>query len=239
MSFLFWKGLWQFVYCCGAWIEWEEKLLKYFLSHYEWKVANGVSFSGALFDEQSGSEEAAFARGIELVNDDRTILSRSIVDMDVARHAYKRCLTRLPAIVSSYYSLGLGLENESPQIELFQSEPSSSHNIMTFYSSIGHRMKPWFCGIGLKVYTVHRVWTLASLAILHCTFKPLPQNMGTIVGVATLLNAIFIPIASRFRLEEHEIMISPIQFLPLVTTRHFNTASAAVNNEWCKVGMTI
>jgi len=41
---------------------------------------------GALFDEQSGSEEAAFARGIELVNDDRTILSRSIVDMDVARY---------------------------------------------------------------------------------------------------------------------------------------------------------
>ena len=56
-----------------------------FLSHYEWKVANGVSFSGALFDEHSGSEEAAFQRGIELVNDDRTILSRSIVDMDIAR----------------------------------------------------------------------------------------------------------------------------------------------------------
>ena len=56
-----------------------------FLSHYEWKFANGVSFSGALFDEHSGSEEAAFQRGIELVNDDRTILSRSIVDMDIAR----------------------------------------------------------------------------------------------------------------------------------------------------------
>lgn len=56
-----------------------------FLSHYGWKVANGVSFLGALFDEHSGSEEAAFQRGIELVNDDRTILSRSIVDMDIAR----------------------------------------------------------------------------------------------------------------------------------------------------------
>ena len=38
--------------------------------------------------------------------------------------------------------LGLGLENESPQIELLQSEPSSSHHIMTIYSSTPHRMKP-------------------------------------------------------------------------------------------------
>ena len=80
-----------------------------------------------------------------------------------------------------WWTLGLELENESPQIELLQSEPSSSHNIMTFYSSIGHRMKPWFCGIGLKVYTVNRVWTLASLAILHCNFKPIPQNQGFIL----------------------------------------------------------
>ena len=38
--------------------------------------------------------------------------------------------------------LGVGLENESPQNELFQSEASSSHHIMTIYSSTPHRMKP-------------------------------------------------------------------------------------------------
>ena len=30
----------------------------------------------ALFDDESGSEEAAFNRGIDLINDDRTTLSR-------------------------------------------------------------------------------------------------------------------------------------------------------------------
>ena len=47
---------------------------------------NGYSFSAALFDEQSGAEETAFQRGIDLVNDDRTVLSRSLVTMDVARY---------------------------------------------------------------------------------------------------------------------------------------------------------
>ena len=38
-----------------------------------------------------------------------------------------------------YWTLGLGLENESPQIELFQSEPSSSHQsnpILTLFTYI-------------------------------------------------------------------------------------------------------
>ena len=60
------------------------------------------------------------------------------------------------------------------------------------------------------------MWTLASLAILHCKYDVLPQIRGTIVGAATLFNAIFIPIESRFRPEEHEIQISQIQFLPLM-----------------------
>ena len=47
-------------------------------------------------------------------------------------------------------SLGLGLENKSPQIELLRSEPSSSHHIVTIYSSIAHKIKSWICGIGLK-----------------------------------------------------------------------------------------
>ena len=46
--------------------------------------------------------------------------------------------------------LGLGLENKSPQIELLRSEPSSSHHIVTIYSSIAHKIKSWICGIGLK-----------------------------------------------------------------------------------------
>ena len=40
---------------------------------------------------------------------------------------------------------------------------------MTFYSSIGHRMKPWFCGIGLKVQckmasdvSVHTLFTVGN-----------------------------------------------------------------------------
>ena len=48
---------------------------------------DNISFiSAALFDEQSGSEEAAFQRGIDLVNDDRTTLSRSRVFMDAATY---------------------------------------------------------------------------------------------------------------------------------------------------------
>ena len=39
----------------------------------------------------------------------------------------------------------------------------SFYDIMMIYSSTPHRMKPWFCGEGLKVYTVNRVWTIASL----------------------------------------------------------------------------
>ena len=57
-------------------------------------------------------------------------------------------LTKMPC----QWTLGLGLENESPQIELFQSEPFSSHHIMTIYSSTPHRMKPWFCGKDLKLH---------------------------------------------------------------------------------------
>ena len=77
----------------------------------------------------------------------------------------------------------------------------------------------WSCDpLSIRVNIVLLLWTLASLAILHSTFKPLPQLRGTIVGVATLLNAIFIPIEieSRSILEEHEIQISQIQFLPLL-----------------------
>ena len=48
------------------------------------------------------------------------------------------------------YAVGLGLENKSPQIELLRSEPSSSHHIVTIYSSIAHKIKSWICGIGLK-----------------------------------------------------------------------------------------
>ena len=55
---------------------------------------------------------------------------------------------------------------------------------------------------------------LASLAVLHCKYDLLPQ----IVGAATLLNAIFMPIETRYRHEEHEIQISQIQFLPLMDT---------------------
>ena len=64
---------------------------KQWMNLYLWKTflqlfVNAFWFSAALFDEQSGSEEAAFQRGIDLVNDDRTILSRSLVTMDVARY---------------------------------------------------------------------------------------------------------------------------------------------------------
>ena len=37
---------------------------------------------------------------------------------------------RVPGHGVAHCALGLGLEDESPQIELFQSEPSSSHNNM-------------------------------------------------------------------------------------------------------------
>ena len=39
------------------------------------------------------------------------------------------------------WTLGLGLENKSPQIELLRSETSSSHHIMTISSSIAHNIK--------------------------------------------------------------------------------------------------
>ena len=39
------------------------------------------------------------------------------------------------------WSLGLGLENKSLQIELLRSETSSSHHIMTISSSIAHNIK--------------------------------------------------------------------------------------------------
>ena len=45
-------------------------------------------------------------------------------------------------ISTIHYLLGLGLENESPQIELLHPEPSSSQHIMTFYSFTAHRMMP-------------------------------------------------------------------------------------------------
>ena len=61
------------------------------------------------------------------------------------------CLALLPpsrsrsALVGRHTSpqsiLGLGLENKSPQIELLRSEPSSSHHIVTIYSSIAHKIK--------------------------------------------------------------------------------------------------
>ena len=41
--------------------------------------------SAALFDESSRAEEAAFERAIQLVNDDRTMLSRSRFINDIAR----------------------------------------------------------------------------------------------------------------------------------------------------------
>jgi len=40
----------------------------------------------ALFDDHSGPEEAAFQRAVDMVNDDRTILTRSLVTMDIARY---------------------------------------------------------------------------------------------------------------------------------------------------------
>ena len=52
--------------------------------------------------------------------------------------------------IATWWVLGLGLENKSPQIELLRSEPSSSHHIVTIYSSIAHKIKSWICGIGLK-----------------------------------------------------------------------------------------
>ena len=50
------------------------------------QFANLVSFSAALFDGNSGPQEAAFQRAIDMVNDDRTILTRSLVTMDIARY---------------------------------------------------------------------------------------------------------------------------------------------------------
>ena len=41
--------------------------------------------SAALFDESSRAEEAAFERAIQLVNDERTLLSRSRFTHDIAR----------------------------------------------------------------------------------------------------------------------------------------------------------
>ena len=54
----------------------------------------------------------------------------------------EKLMAQYDKVSYDWWRVGLGLENLSPQIEFFQSEPSSSHNIMTFYSSIGHRMKP-------------------------------------------------------------------------------------------------
>ena len=44
-------------------------------------------------------------------------------------------------MTSSWYLIGLGLENKSLQIELLRSETSSSHHIMTISSSIAHNIK--------------------------------------------------------------------------------------------------
>ena len=68
------------------------------------------------------------------------VIVRGIFSSVTLLQRVPQCCCASPAY-SAVWTLGLGLENESPQIELFQSEPSSSHNIMTFYSSIGQKIK--------------------------------------------------------------------------------------------------
>merc|ERR1719347_1227417 len=40
----------------------------------------------ALFDAKSGQQEAAFQRAIEMVNDDRTVLTRSLLSLALAHY---------------------------------------------------------------------------------------------------------------------------------------------------------
>ena len=45
-----------------------------------------LSFSAGLFDTSSGAQESAFRRAVTAVNDDRSILTKSLVVAEVGRY---------------------------------------------------------------------------------------------------------------------------------------------------------